>query len=85
MSSLYILYCIVGDSTVMLQHAVQYSTGCMCNVSNNTELCLCINEFKHLLLNLHGLFKLIIVVLVCTSVYTMCHTYTNRYTNCFFS
>ena len=49
-----LLFFATVGSPIMLQHGVQYSTGCTCNVSNTSELCLCINEFKQLLLNLHG-------------------------------
>lgn len=48
----------------MSQHAEQYSTECTCNVTNCTELCLCIDQFKHLLLKLHGTILSIVFILI---------------------
>jgi hypothetical protein len=51
-----------SDETVMQKHIQHYSTGCLCNVTNCYEICLCIDQFRELLFKLHGSIMCVVFV-----------------------
>jgi hypothetical protein len=46
----------------MQKHIQHYSTGCLCNVTNCYEICLCIDQFRELLFKLHGSIMCVVFV-----------------------